>query len=153
MQGTIYFILSGIALLNYVAYGVTNWHSFLYLAVAFTMTLGIYMGLFRTQIRKQFNIRVCICVHGFLYSFVSDMLCAWHVYCPILLSPLHLRCFSAYPIPTTVVPSYPTGSSRFTWAHCCQFCFRGRYDLLPHWNILAVLAFQPYILAFLFWNI
>lgn len=73
LQGTIYFILSGIALLNYVAYGVTNWHSFLYLAVAFTMTLGIYMGLFRTQIRKQFNIRGS-------NSSIDD--CMSHLFCP-----------------------------------------------------------------------
>lgn len=73
LQGTIYFILAGIALLNYVAYGVTDRHSFLYLAVAFTIALGMYLGIFRTQIRKQFNIRGSD-------SSLDD--CVHHLVCP-----------------------------------------------------------------------
>lgn len=57
-QGTLYFILAVSALLNWVAFIVTKRHFFLYLAVAFTISLGTYLGFFRTQIKKKFNIRV-----------------------------------------------------------------------------------------------
>ncbi|XP_058090800.1 uncharacterized protein LOC131237141 isoform X2 [Magnolia sinica] len=48
-------------------------HSFLYLAVAFTISVGTYLGLFRTQIRKQFNI-------GGSDSSLDD--CVNHIVCP-----------------------------------------------------------------------
>ncbi|XP_058090794.1 protein PLANT CADMIUM RESISTANCE 8 isoform X1 [Magnolia sinica] len=73
LQGTIYLILAATALLNYVAFGVTRRHSFLYLAVAFTISVGTYLGLFRTQIRKQFNI-------GGSDSSLDD--CVNHIVCP-----------------------------------------------------------------------
>ncbi|KAF8409385.1 hypothetical protein HHK36_005460 [Tetracentron sinense] len=57
IQGTFYFILAVTALLNYIAFTVTKRHCFLYLAVAFTISAGTYLGFFRTRIRKKFNIR------------------------------------------------------------------------------------------------
>ncbi|KAL5972944.1 hypothetical protein ACLOJK_039751 [Asimina triloba] len=71
--GTIYVIFVAAALLNYVAFGVTRQHSFLYLAVAFTILIGTYLGLFRTQIRKQFNITGSD-------SALDD--CMQHIFCP-----------------------------------------------------------------------
>ena len=60
LQGTVYFILTVGALLNWIAFIVTKRHCFLYLAVAFTISIGTYLGFFRTQIKKKFNIRVSI---------------------------------------------------------------------------------------------
>ncbi|GMY37175.1 cell number regulator 6 isoform X1 [Fagus crenata] len=57
IQGTVYFILTVGALLNWIAFIVTKRHCFLYLAVAFTISIGTYLGFFRTQIKKKFNIR------------------------------------------------------------------------------------------------
>lgn len=68
LQGTVYFILTVGALLNWIAFIVTKRHCFLYLAVAFTISIGTYLGFFRTQIKKKFNIRVSI----FFSVFVFD---------------------------------------------------------------------------------
>ncbi|KAK9156068.1 hypothetical protein Sjap_003548 [Stephania japonica] len=57
IQGAIYFVLVAAALLNCIAFAVTKRHYYLYLAVAFTISTATYMGFFRTQIRKQFNIK------------------------------------------------------------------------------------------------
>jgi hypothetical protein len=70
-QGTVYFILAASALLNWVAFIVTKRHFSLYLAVAFTISLGTYLGFFRTQIKKKFNIRV---------SFLSITATVWDCY-------------------------------------------------------------------------
>eukprot|EP00262_Sarcandra_glabra_P015112 TRINITY_DN4589_c2_g1_i1.p1 TRINITY_DN4589_c2_g1~~TRINITY_DN4589_c2_g1_i1.p1 ORF type:complete len:276 (+),score=42.95 TRINITY_DN4589_c2_g1_i1:159-986(+) len=74
LQGTIYTILAATAFLNYIAYAITKRHHFLFLAVAFTILVGTYLGYFRTQIRKQFNIRVGS------DSSVDD--CVNHLICP-----------------------------------------------------------------------
>ncbi|KAF6147507.1 hypothetical protein GIB67_014646 [Kingdonia uniflora] len=60
IQGAAYFIITVIAFLNYIAFAVTGRHCFLYLAVVFTISDGIYLGFFRRQIRKQFNIKASI---------------------------------------------------------------------------------------------
>ncbi|XP_062162562.1 protein PLANT CADMIUM RESISTANCE 12 isoform X1 [Alnus glutinosa] len=73
IQGTVYFILAVSALLNWVAFIVTKRHFFLYLAVAFTISLGTYLGFFRTQIKKKFNIRG-------RDSSLDD--CIYHLICP-----------------------------------------------------------------------
>ncbi|XP_059437990.1 protein PLANT CADMIUM RESISTANCE 11 [Corylus avellana] len=73
IQGTVYFILAASALLNWVAFIVTKRHFFLYLAVAFTISLGTYLGFFRTQIKKKFNIRG-------RDSSLDD--CIYHLVCP-----------------------------------------------------------------------
>ncbi|KAF8411273.1 hypothetical protein HHK36_003820 [Tetracentron sinense] len=57
IQGTVYFFVAVTALLNYIAFIVSKHHCFLYLAVAFTILAGTYMGFFRTWIRKKFNSR------------------------------------------------------------------------------------------------
>ncbi|KAJ8423284.1 hypothetical protein Cgig2_007796 [Carnegiea gigantea] len=58
LQGTVYFLLVASAFLNCIAFTVTRRHRFLYLAIAFTLSLAAYLGFFRTQIRKKFNIGV-----------------------------------------------------------------------------------------------
>lgn len=55
-----HFILAAAVLLNWIAFIVTKRHCFLYLALAFTLSIGTYLGFFRTQIKKKFNIRVSI---------------------------------------------------------------------------------------------
>ncbi|KAH8493569.1 hypothetical protein H0E87_020363 [Populus deltoides] len=62
LQGIAYYILGLGALLNFIAFIVTKRRRFLYLSVVFTFSLGIYLGFFRTQMRKKFNIRVSIYV-------------------------------------------------------------------------------------------
>ncbi|KAK9268230.1 hypothetical protein L1049_010673 [Liquidambar formosana] len=57
LQGAVYIILALSALLNCIAFIVTKRQCFLYLAVAFSLSIGTYLGFFRTQIRKKFNIR------------------------------------------------------------------------------------------------
>ncbi|XP_065880682.1 uncharacterized protein [Euphorbia lathyris] len=58
LQGTVYFIIALTALLNYIAFVVTRPPCFLYIAIGFTISTGMYLGFFRTQIRKKFNIRL-----------------------------------------------------------------------------------------------
>ncbi|KAJ7946887.1 Protein PLANT CADMIUM RESISTANCE like [Quillaja saponaria] len=48
-------------------------HCYLYMAVAFTITVGTYLGFFRTQIRKKFNIKGTD-------SSLDD--CVYHFICP-----------------------------------------------------------------------
>ncbi|KAK9714778.1 hypothetical protein RND81_06G119300 [Saponaria officinalis] len=60
IQGTVYLILAVSVFLNSVAFIITRKSCFLYLAVAVTVSLGTYLGFFRTQIRNKFNIMVCI---------------------------------------------------------------------------------------------
>ncbi|XP_034697824.1 uncharacterized protein LOC117923578 [Vitis riparia] len=73
IQGTVYFILSFSAFLSCIAFFVTKRHCFLYMAVAFTISIGTYMGFFRTQIKKKFNIRGGD-------SSLDD--CVYHLICP-----------------------------------------------------------------------
>ena len=53
LQGMVYLIFTVGALFNWMAFIVTKHHSFLYLAVAFTISIGTYLGFFRTQIKKK----------------------------------------------------------------------------------------------------
>ncbi|KAF8411253.1 hypothetical protein HHK36_003800 [Tetracentron sinense] len=80
IQGTVYFILAVTALLNCIAFTVSKQHYFLYLAVAFTIAAGTYLGFFRTQIRKKFNIRVHISFLQGSDSSLDD--CVNHLICP-----------------------------------------------------------------------
>ncbi|XP_039049029.1 cell number regulator 5-like [Hibiscus syriacus] len=73
LQGTIYFILTATAILNFVAFIFTKRNCFLYLGVAFIMSVGAYLGFFRTQIKRKFNIRGSD-------SFLDD--CVYHLICP-----------------------------------------------------------------------
>ncbi|XP_061983176.1 uncharacterized protein LOC133702870 [Populus nigra] len=73
LQGIAYYILGLGALLNFIAFIVTKRRCFLYLSVVFTFSLGIYLGFFRTQMRKKFNIRGSD-------SSLDD--CIYHLICP-----------------------------------------------------------------------
>lgn len=73
LQGTVYFIFVASAILNLVAFVVTKRNCFLYLAVAFIISVGAYLGFFRTQIKRKFNIRG-------KDSLVDD--CFYHLICP-----------------------------------------------------------------------
>lgn len=75
MQGIVYLMLATVALLNCIAFIVTKRHFFLYLGVAFTISVGTYLGFHRTQIRKKFNIRVCISIQGCVDFSLSDCYC------------------------------------------------------------------------------
>ncbi|RVW76117.1 hypothetical protein CK203_044265 [Vitis vinifera] len=99
LQGTVYFILSFSAFLSCIAFFVTKRHCFLYMAVAFTISIGTYMGFFRTQIKKKFNIRDFSLIQrliSWLFSSAFDILlmtllqggdsslddCVYHLICP-----------------------------------------------------------------------
>ncbi|CAN6546561.1 unnamed protein product [Malus baccata var. baccata] len=73
LQGALHLILVVLVLLNGIAFIVTKKHCFLYLAVAFSISLGTYLGYFRTQIKKKFNIRGSD-------SSLDD--CIYHLICP-----------------------------------------------------------------------
>uniref|UniRef100_A0A6M2F775 Uncharacterized protein n=1 Tax=Populus davidiana TaxID=266767 RepID=A0A6M2F775_9ROSI len=57
LQGVVYYALAFSALLSFVAFIVTKRLYFLYFSVAITFFIGIYLGFFRTQMKKKFNIR------------------------------------------------------------------------------------------------
>ncbi|XP_038883663.1 protein PLANT CADMIUM RESISTANCE 11 [Benincasa hispida] len=57
LQGTVYLILVLGALCNFIAFLVSKRHYFLYSAIAFTISTVTYLGFFRTQMRRKFNIR------------------------------------------------------------------------------------------------
>ncbi|KAK3431736.1 hypothetical protein EUGRSUZ_E03677 [Eucalyptus grandis] len=73
MQGTFHFVLAFCAFFSVIAFAVTKRPLFIYLAVAFAFSLGTYMGLFRAQIRKKFNIKGSD-------SSLDD--CVYHFICP-----------------------------------------------------------------------
>ncbi|KAL5054388.1 hypothetical protein RYX36_035070 [Vicia faba] len=99
IQAAIYMILAIGAFVNFIAYAVTRHHCFLYISVFLIISVGVYLGLFRTLIRKKFNIKVCeffrrtlcyicspsnavyigICFQG-SESSLDD--CAYHFACP-----------------------------------------------------------------------
>uniref|UniRef100_A0A2P2QNZ0 Uncharacterized protein n=1 Tax=Rhizophora mucronata TaxID=61149 RepID=A0A2P2QNZ0_RHIMU len=58
VQGIVYCFIALATLLTFIAFVVTKRHYFLYLAVAFTVSVAMYLGFFRTRMRKKFNIRV-----------------------------------------------------------------------------------------------
>ncbi|KAL0353174.1 UNVERIFIED_CONTAM: hypothetical protein Sangu_0898700 [Sesamum angustifolium] len=57
LQGFIHFILAVVALTNLLAFVITRTRCFLYLAIAFTVFIGTYLGYHRMQIRRKFNIK------------------------------------------------------------------------------------------------
>uniref|UniRef100_A0A5B7AV84 Uncharacterized protein n=1 Tax=Davidia involucrata TaxID=16924 RepID=A0A5B7AV84_DAVIN len=73
IQGIVYFILVAAALFNCIAFIVTKKHYFLYLGVAFAISVGTYLGFYRMQIRKKFNIKDSD-------SSLDD--CVYHMICP-----------------------------------------------------------------------
>ncbi|XP_073302582.1 protein PLANT CADMIUM RESISTANCE 11-like isoform X1 [Primulina huaijiensis] len=73
LQGSIHFILAVAALCNMLAFIFTRRRCFLYLAIVFTVSVGTYIGFYRTLIRKRFNIK------GSDSSFDD---CVYHLICP-----------------------------------------------------------------------
>lgn len=73
VQGIVYFILAATALLSCIAFIVTKRNCFLYLAVVFSISVGTYLGFYRTQIRKKFNISGSD-------GSLDD--CVYHLICP-----------------------------------------------------------------------
>ncbi|KAI5347784.1 hypothetical protein L3X38_000671 [Prunus dulcis] len=57
LQGTLHLIFVVLVILNCIAFIVTKKHCFIYLAIAFTISLGTYLGYFCTQMKNKFNIR------------------------------------------------------------------------------------------------
>ncbi|ONK74661.1 uncharacterized protein A4U43_C03F8830 [Asparagus officinalis] len=73
LQGSIYFILVVTVLSNFIAFGFTMQHCYLYMGLASSVAFCLYLGYFRTRIRRQFNI-------GGSGSSLDD--CAYHLICP-----------------------------------------------------------------------
>ncbi|CAA3022604.1 cell number regulator 5 [Olea europaea subsp. europaea] len=73
LQGFFYLILLVIALSNLLAFIITRRRWFLYLAIAFTLSVGTYVGFYRSQIKKKFNIKGSD-------SSLDD--CVYHLICP-----------------------------------------------------------------------
>ncbi|KAL9321284.1 hypothetical protein ACSQ67_013123 [Phaseolus vulgaris] len=73
LQAIVYFLLVIGALVTFIAYTITRIHYFLYLAVAFIIAVGVYLGFYRTRMRKKFNIKGSD-------SSLDD--CAYHFVCP-----------------------------------------------------------------------
>lgn len=73
LQGSIHLILVIIAVSNLVAFTITRRCYFLYLAISFALSVGTYMGYYRIQIKKKFNIK------GGETSFDD---CLYHLICP-----------------------------------------------------------------------
>ncbi|XP_061349371.1 protein PLANT CADMIUM RESISTANCE 8-like [Gastrolobium bilobum] len=73
VQAAVYFFLAIGAFVNLIAFAVTRRHCFLYLAVSFIVSVGAYLGFFRTRIRKKFNIKGSD-------SSLDD--CVYHFACP-----------------------------------------------------------------------
>ncbi|GMP72723.1 hypothetical protein CsSME_00030652 [Camellia sinensis var. sinensis] len=90
MFGIVYFILAATALLSCIAFIVTKRNCFLYLAVVFSISVGTYLGFYRTQIRKKFNITIFDCGLGHCQEIelgccggdgsLDD--CIYHLICP-----------------------------------------------------------------------
>ncbi|KAL0442849.1 UNVERIFIED_CONTAM: hypothetical protein Slati_2007600 [Sesamum latifolium] len=75
-KGFIHFILAVVALSNLLAFVITRTRCFLYLAIAFTVFIGTYLGYHRMQIRRKFNIKggessVDDCVHHLVCPFCT----------------------------------------------------------------------------------
>ncbi|GER27201.1 PLAC8 family protein [Striga asiatica] len=73
LQGFIHLILAIIALCNLLAFVITRRCYFLYLALTFVLSVGIYLGYHRMQMRKKFNIKGDD-------SSIDD--CIYHLICP-----------------------------------------------------------------------
>ncbi|KAJ3670305.1 hypothetical protein LUZ60_010629 [Juncus effusus] len=73
LQGAAYLIFRLFALFSLIAFFITRNNSYLYFGVGSALLIGIYLGYFRTKIRKQFNIRGND-------SSIDD--CVSHLLCP-----------------------------------------------------------------------
>ncbi|KAJ8761518.1 hypothetical protein K2173_001653 [Erythroxylum novogranatense] len=73
LHGIAYYVIALVALLSFVTFVVTKRHCFLYLSLCFTISIGLYLGFYRTLTRKKFNIIGSD-------SFLDD--CIYHLVCP-----------------------------------------------------------------------
>ncbi|KAJ8761608.1 hypothetical protein K2173_004384 [Erythroxylum novogranatense] len=73
LQGIVYYFIALVSLLSFIAFAVSKRDCFLYLSICFTISIGIYLGFFRNQMRKKFNIRGND-------GIVDD--CIYHLFCP-----------------------------------------------------------------------
>lgn len=73
LQGSVYLLLAIVILFHFIVFGITKQHCFLYAGVASTIVFGLYMGYYRSRIRKQFNVMGSD-------SFIDD--CMSHIMCP-----------------------------------------------------------------------
>lgn len=80
-QGTVYFFLAFGALLNCIAFIVSRRNCFLYLAAAFSITIGTYLGFFRMQIKKKFNIKV-----SYFFPLSMCLISYWRIMWQVILS-------------------------------------------------------------------
>ncbi|KAJ0974874.1 hypothetical protein J5N97_016839 [Dioscorea zingiberensis] len=73
LQAVIYFLLVAAVVFNLVSFAATKQRLFLYLEAVFTILFGVYVGYFRSRIRRQFNIRGSD-------TYIDD--CVNHLICP-----------------------------------------------------------------------
>lgn len=74
LQAAVYFLLAIGSLISFIAFGVTRRNCFLYLALTFIVSIGAYLGFYRTRIRKKFNIKVgvfCNCLQRPGYEVIG----------------------------------------------------------------------------------
>ncbi|KAJ4745342.1 Protein PLANT CADMIUM RESISTANCE 8 [Rhynchospora pubera] len=85
LQGAIYLTLRLLALISLVAFFLTKNNAYVYFGVGSALLVGVYLGYFRTRIRRQFNIRGN-------NSWIDD--CASHLVLPCCtLSQVHNHTF------------------------------------------------------------
>ncbi|URD89697.1 Cys-rich domain containing protein [Musa troglodytarum] len=77
LQATAHSIFIVAALFSFIAFVITNRYCFLYMAIASTFSSGLYLGHFRTRLKKQFNIRVSI---YFLFIIIVYFLLLYFIY-------------------------------------------------------------------------
>ncbi|XP_074583435.1 uncharacterized protein LOC141839554 [Curcuma longa] len=57
LQAIVYFIFIAGALFNFIVFGITSRHWFLYLGASCCISAGLYLGFFRARMKRQFNIK------------------------------------------------------------------------------------------------
>lgn len=72
-QGVVHLFLVISVLISYIAFGVTQQYIFLYVGIALNLFIAAYVGYYRTQMRRRFNIKgsdsaLDDCMHHLLCS-------------------------------------------------------------------------------------
>ncbi|XP_074583951.1 uncharacterized protein LOC141839978 [Curcuma longa] len=72
LQAAVHCIFILVALVNFIAFGITNQRIYVFMGITSTISAGLYLSYFRIKIKRQFNIRG------------SDSLddCVNHLICP-----------------------------------------------------------------------
>ncbi|OIV96121.1 hypothetical protein TanjilG_13053 [Lupinus angustifolius] len=60
VQTLVYFLLAMGAFLNFIVFAITRTHHYLYMAIAFIIIVGAYLGFFPKSMRRKFNIKKLI---------------------------------------------------------------------------------------------